>query len=389
MSRDAAWRRLPGAIVPFRWDVFAKKYALLLRAERSKGAVAGQLAFRLGLFAALQAGWALDEVAARGWRDARLRGPVFVLGHQRSGTTFLHRLLASDGRATALRLHEMLLPAVTSQRAIAGLGSLDARLGGALARRLRATENRLFGPLDDLHRSRFDAIEEDELPLWSVFASVMVANDAPSAAASPDFDPLRDFASWTPAAQASALGWYRACLLKKARRVGGAPWVIAKNPAFTHKVDALDRVFPDARYVFLHRDPLATIPSRLSLIRAIWRRRLPGFDEMTPAQIETVVADSVRTYRAAVRFASALPPDKHIVIAFDALRADPAREVSRICARFGIGQPDRHLRAALAALRPRGPTRHRYDLDQFGLDAATLSQRLGDVDLVALTSRGR
>ena len=381
--RAADWTWLPGAVVPFNWAAFARKYRLLLREEGDFRAVAGQMAFRLALLAAGQAGWAVDELAARGWRNARCLGPLFILGHQRSGTTFHHRLLAQDRtHARALALHEMLLPAASVQGALARLGAWDARRGGGLGRRLADAEQRLFGPLDDLHRLRFAEIEEDEFVLWGIFASAMCANDSPSSTERRDLDGLRSFHDWPPERQARALGWYRACLLKKLHReppAGDEPaWVVSKNPAFTHKVPELLRVFPDARFIYHVRSPLETIPSRLSLIEAIWQRRFPGFAKMSPRQVEVIVADSLRTYLSAEEELPKLPEGRRLVVRYEDLTRDPRGTVESVYRRFGLPGPDADLAAALARLARREPheSKHRYDLAEFGLTEDYLRAKL-------------
>jgi hypothetical protein len=96
------------------------------------------------------------------------------------------------------------------------------------------------------------------------------------------------------------------------KKTGGAPWVvprlsveksdrepspdpqsrrgiISKNPAFNQKIPALLRVFPMPLLINLVRNPLQTIPSRLSLIQAIWQHRFPGFKTMSPPQVRTIV----------------------------------------------------------------------------------------------------
>jgi len=385
-DRAEQWDWLPGARVPFHWGALWRKYRLQLRAQRDPTGVAGALAFRMALWAVGQASWALDEVVAPGWRQAPLRGPLFILGHQRSGTTFLQRLLAQDGHARALMFHEMLLPATSLQQSLAAVGALDDTLGAPLAEQFGRAQDRIFGPLDDIHRLRFDQVEEDEFVLWSIFASIMCVNDAPASAELPDLDELRNFNDWPPRQQIAALGWYRACLLKKLAREPGAdpadpPWIVSKNPAFTHKVPALLRVFPDARFVNLVRNPLSTIASRLSMIRAIWRRRVPGFTEMSPRQVETILADSLRTYLAGERDLPPLPPDRRLTVRYETLVARPWRVVERIYERFSLPGPDATLSAALKALTGRQDhvSRHHYGLEEFGLDEARIREELAPV----------
>jgi acyl-CoA synthetase (AMP-forming)/AMP-acid ligase II len=380
------WQWLPGARVPFHWGAFYRKYRLLLRAQRDPVGVAGQLALRMALLTVGQTSWALDEVVAPGWRQTRLRGPLFILGHQRSGTTFLQRLLAQDDHARALQLHEMLLPASSVQHSLASLKAVDEKLGAPLAQRFHQAQEKLFGPLDDIHKLRFDQVEEDEFVLWTIYASIMCVNDAPSSAELPDLDELRNFHGWSTRQQIAALGWYRACLLKKLAREPGEdptdpPWIVSKNPAFTHKVPELLRVFPDARFVNLVRNPLSTIASRLSMIRAIWRRRVPGFRHMTSRQVETIVADSKRTYLAGERDLPPLPPDRRLTIRYETLVARPWRVVERIYQRFSLPGPDARLTEALSTLtgRQEHVSHHHYRLEEFGLDEARLRVELAPV----------
>ena len=370
------WDRLPGARVPFDWRSFFKKQRLMIREGQPVEAVAGHVAFRIALHSIAQAGWAADELFARGWRDAAFRGPLFILGHQRSGTTFLHRLLATDRtHFAALTFQEMLLPATSIQRGFAALGRLDDRMGGRARARFHRLQERLFGPLDAIHRLRFDEIEEDEFVLWAIYASTMCANNSPQSTACEELADLRDYEGWTEARKATALGWYRACLLKKAHRApvseNGPPYLLSKNPAFSQKIPDLLSVFPDALLVRLVRDPLEAIPSRLSLIRAIWRRRFPGFDSMTPEQIRTILEDSARIYRYAERDLRDVPDERKLEIAYKDLTGRPRETVARLFDHFRLPDPDPALAAAIARLGPReqqAVSAHRYSLAEFHLD---------------------
>ena len=388
MAGESTPAPLPHVVIPFHWRAFFRKYGYLLRDEGRPFAVAGQMAFRMALLGFGQSAWVYDALRHSKWKDAEMRGPLFIVGHQRSGTTLLHRTLAADRtHARALALHEMVLPAVSFQRALASWHAWDQRHGGKAQRRFDAIQERLLGPLDHIHRVRFNEIEEDEFVLWTVFRSGMCANDAPASAGQRALDFLRRFDEWPQRDQDSALGWYRACLLKKVYREPaingeGPPWIVSKNPAFSQKIPALLRAFPDARFIHLVRDPLVTIPSRLSLIRAIWRQRFPGVKEMTPEQVETIVEDSIRTYTYAHRDLRALPEDRWIEITYEDLTADLPRSVHQIYERFSLPAPDTNLNAELAARaqRQRAHTsEHEYSLEEFGLDEAELSAVLQEV----------
>ncbi|MCK6525773.1 sulfotransferase, partial [Myxococcota bacterium] len=237
-------------------------------------------------------------------------------------------------------------------------------------------EDRLFAPLDPLHRVRLGEVEEDELVLWAVFASIMCANDDPTSVERRQLDHLRHFDQWPAARQARVLGFYRDVLTRRLYRdhhaAPDARWIVAKNPAFTQKIPALARLFPDARFIYLVRDPSRAIPSRLALLRAIWRRRAPGFSALTAAQVEVVLEDSVRTYLSAERDLPGLPERRRFVVRHDALHADPNAVIQQIYAHFELPGPP--PQATTQAPPPRV-----VDLDGVSIDEARLRRILAPV----------
>jgi len=260
-------------------------------------------------------------------------------------------------------------------------------MGFPLQHRLDSFQERLFGPLDAIHRTRFQEIEEDEFVLWGIFASIMCANDAPSTTTMRELDELRDFHRWPQPEQVRALGYYRACLLKKVMREPGPsydspPWIVSKNPAFTHKVPQLLQVFPDARFVYLVRSPLESIPSRLNLIQSIWRQRFPEFQAMRTDQVEMILADSVRNYLAAETDLVELPEDRCIVVRYCELVADPRAVVTRIYGSLDLPGSDASLCAALEEIttsEQHHVSQHLHTPEEFGITESRLRQELSIV----------
>ncbi len=375
--------RLSGAVIPFGFSAFAEKYRTRLRTERAPVRVLAEAGLRLGLWAVSQGAWALDEVVAPRWRSGRGLGPVFIVGHQRSGTTFLHRLLASDtDHVDALTLQEMLLPAISLQSGLSCLDWLDRRLARPLGSRLDQLQERLLGPMDGIHRIRLGEVEEDEFVLWAIFSSIMVANDSPAAVEHRHLDRLRFFESWSQRQRERALGYYRDVLARKryrSQRAGGtARWSLSKNPAFSKKILDLQDLFPQARFIYLVRDPLQAIPSRLSMLRAIWHRRFPAYTELTAAQAETIIEDSLRTYQLAERDLLRVAQHRRIVVQHTELQRDPEGVVRRIYAHFKLPGPGPVLAARLAALEPRA-TQRSIDLGDYAFDEDRIRAALPEV----------
>ena len=69
---------------------------------------------------------------------------VFVIGHARSGTTLVHRLMSQDeGRFSFFVLYEMYFPSLLQKKVIRALAAFDRRwLGGFFERRVRTRVKR-------------------------------------------------------------------------------------------------------------------------------------------------------------------------------------------------------------------------------------------------------
>jgi acyl-CoA synthetase (AMP-forming)/AMP-acid ligase II len=375
----------PRLIVPFRWGAFRAKHRVLRR-EGGWSAAWRPMALHSGLWAVNQVGWAADTVLCPRVHRAPTPDCLFILGHQRSGTTFLHRLLNQDPTAHSLALHEMLLPATSIQRLIGLFTALDACIGSPAQKGFDRLQNRRLGHLDPIHRVRLNEPEEDEFVLWAIFASDMCINDNPVLIARADPDMPRAFADWTPEEQGRAISWYRACVVKKMNRVvkktarekGGL--YVGKNPRFTRCIPLLNQSFPDSRMVLLVRNPLDAIPSRMSLLRALWRIRKPGFNELLPAHVEWILQDSIETYLKAERDFEGVAPDRRIVVGYRALKQDPAGTVGQILEQFSLPAPSGELQSTLQGLASQiYQSTHQYDLAEFGLTEAQIRGPLAAV----------
>jgi len=78
----------------------------------------------------------LDNILFPGLRRVEIKQPVFILGHARSGTTLLHRLLVSDpDRFSYFKAWEMAFPSLLSRRLLQSLVTADRLLlGGRVGR---------------------------------------------------------------------------------------------------------------------------------------------------------------------------------------------------------------------------------------------------------------
>ena len=321
----------------------------------------------------------LDNLLFPGYRDVRVDAPVFIAGNYRSGTTFLHRLLARDReRFCTMQMWEVLFaPSILQRRMVQALGALDRRLGAPLGRRLAAVEDD-WQEENPMHKVSLGAPEEDDyllLHIWSALTIGLSSGVLEEARSYARFDtdlPRSD--------QDRIMGFYRRCLQRHlhAHRAQGRLY-LAKNPALTPKIDTVYRWFPDARIICLVRSPLEMVPSFVNMMQFSYR--VMGAPHQSDALRDFVVEMARHWYTHALERLDRAPPDRHILVRYDDLVADPAGTVARIYARFGleIGPEYGRILQAEAACARTYRSRHTYSVEGTGLTREGIVDRFQDV----------
>lgn len=322
--------------------------------------------------AVVRAGRLADHVLAPGQRTQAIEKPVFILGHPRSGTTFLHRLLAHDPRFTAPLAWQLVLPSVSLYRTASAARRLPP------TRRLaRHLERSLFGELTPTHEVRWDLPEEDDWLFLHVAASPTL-----------EFltrDPSLSRRFWQgdalPASERRAvMRWYRRSIQRHLYCESGRT-LLSKNPHFTGWMRTLRQCFPGARFIMLLRDPAEAIASRLAMVTGAWGRRMDPRTLRKDPRIRPAFQASCELYREAEGAWATLPAGVAVRVRYDHLVADPLASLHRVRAHFGwedeaMPAPMVEAARAAAARLPRRPAKLRH----FGLTKQDLADGLGDVD---------
>jgi len=183
--------------------------------------------------------------------------PVVIVGLARSGTTRLHRLLAADERFAHLKSWESVYP-------IPDDASFKARDAGEPDPRIAALDQALkavlyMGPqIAAVHPLGTQEVEEEIGLLQYAFSTQLfeVINHLPS------------FAEWLMSHNQKFAYEYLVDLLKLVAWFRGdpqdKPWLL-KSPQHMQDLDALLQVFPNARLLCPHRDPVKVVGSSCSM----------------------------------------------------------------------------------------------------------------------------
>jgi hypothetical protein len=130
------------------------------------------------------------------------------------------------------------------------------------------------------------------------------------------------------------------------------PVVVVKEPG-SHVADTLVTLFPSSRLIFLLRDGRDVVDSWLAAYRAGSWALDEGAFPVTDAGREALVRwqSAVWAFRTEVvqRVYEARPPDRRVLVRYEDLVVDPARELSRICAELPLDVSDRKLADVAAA----------------------------------------
>jgi hypothetical protein len=156
-----------------------------------------------------------------------------------------------------------------------------------------------------------------------------------------------------------------------------------KSPHHALNLEALTTVYPDARLVLLHRDPIVLCASVCSLIHTLSGTFSDA--DHRPYIADHWVALLEESIRRIDRFRATRPEHAIIDIRYDDLLRDPVAAVESIYSAFddnGSGGLDADAHAALTdyvAAHPKDSLGvHGYDLAEFGLDPARLRERFSD-----------
>jgi len=353
-----------------------------------RGAGAGGLTLRRSLYTsgfALAYAFMCGGVSIARWLDrfcypafeqTPLTPPLFVIATPRSGTTFLHHLLAlDDERFVSFKLYQTLAPSVLLDRALSALRDLDADANLGLGRLLDAVDRRLFTAWNGIHRVGLRADEEDENLFVYSLVSPALYMLFPAILAVPELVDLSGFTGKTLRRLAHD---YRETVRRLLYVTDGERIPLIKNVLLPSRLPVAKLAFPNARYVHIIRDPREAIPSAVSLFYAMWQTHSPAIAPNSPPT--RALADMfLKHYRLLCDEGQKQPPESWITVRFESLVADPVGTVSQIYDALGLTVTPRfreRLEQAAADGR-RFKSRHSYDLARFGLTEDDLRTALG------------
>lgn len=299
--------------------------------------------------------------------------PVFIVGINRTGTTYLHRLMARDARFWTLRAYEYVEPVIDGGD-YAGLAGTPEDPRRALA----ADVFKASGIIDSFkgtHQIGIDEPEEDMPILRLSFRAWMFATR----------HPIPTYERWLEASGSrESYALHRRVMQhytwQRRERYRGADgqWLF-KMPTHLRELEALIEAYPDALFIQTHREPAQFMGSWCSLVERI------RADVSKPRPPEVLGAEQLRAMSRlldrAVAFREAHPEldDRWIDVSYYDLVEDPMAVVAQVYDRRGwplrpevVADMEAWLDEQME--RRRTEKRHTYDIADYGLTRETIDE---------------
>ena len=250
------------------------------------------------------------------------RDPVFILGHWRSGTTYLQNILSRDAQfgwadpvGTTLFPYRFLLG--RALRGGVGRGLKDGR------------------PMDNVQYSL-------ELPMEETFAlsTISTRSIIHMIAFPAGYERYirQAFPQELPPAEQE--DWRRAYsyVIRKLTLAHDGRQLLLKSPDNTAHIALLQQLYPDARYINIHRDPYRTIASTIHMFRVqMDRLRLTREPENLDEIIEDAVIDIFRRmYEQLFALRDSFPPNRLVDVPYAEFCARPVESLRDIYDRLEL-----------------------------------------------------
>lgn len=296
------------------------------------------------------------------YAQQEITAPVFVTGLPRCGTSaLLNLLVAAPGNRGVLQW-EVQFPDPWPGKLP---GEQDPRYP-YLVKALEETRNSEFAKIHFI-----DADTPEECCLLHAFAFTGVQLGFEIV--------LEPYHSWILAQDLVSMYAYQKKQLQMLNwRNPGGQWML-KAPAHMWGIDAIMQVFPDARFVWCHRDPQKVVPSINSMNRTIMRMYAGDLGHFDAGEIGRGIMEwYAQSLERGLASRAQLPPELFVDCSQQEIVDDPLGVVRRVYDAFGMTLDEASGLALQAHIdaNPKGKHgRHEYDLAEYGLTRDMIERR--------------
>jgi hypothetical protein len=286
-----------------------------------------------------------------------LNRPLFIVGLARTGSTLLHRVVARDLSCRVLLYWEALHPFIGRN-----VGLNHEQTSKKLAE-LKIKE--MYRQMPDylhIHEIKAGAPEECNVLMRHTFCSMSFASEWH----------LPRYGQWLVDRDITGSYRYYRQLLQLLLWHRPGNFAVLKCPSHLLNLEAISSVFPDANFVWLHRDPISAIPSYLNLLSVFWG------NDIKKSFIDFICDYSIRSLEVGMRMEKKIGPGQFLHVGYNELVRDPAAVLLKIYNYFKYPVSP-GLETGLRKWLQENPRHkhgvHTYGLEKFGLTPTDIKNR--------------
>jgi hypothetical protein len=287
--------------------------------------------------------------------------PLFVMGHWRTGTTLLHELLILDPQHTSPDTHACLLPhhPLLSQ-------DFFKRYLSFLMPGKRPMDNMSVG---------WERPQEDEFALAllgvpSTYRDIAFPNEPQDSSAALTLDGLtaRQRREWSRA----LLRFIKTLNYRDPRRL------VLKSPTHTARLPHLLKLFPDAKFIHITRNPYVLFSSTLNLWTSMAKKH--GFQ--APRRPDLIREKVLREFKIVMgsylQHRSLIPADRLVELRYESFVKEPITQLADAYQRMSLPGWD----AAKPRIEDYLASQAKYETNRYELsadDRAIITREWGDL----------
>lgn len=266
------------------------------------------------------------------------KDPIFILGHWRSGTTYLHNVLSQDPQFGFCSTFHTTVPGAF----ITGEKQLKPIVAASIPSK-RPMDNAALAP---------DLPQEEEYG---------IANISPYGYYNGWVFPknMTTYNSYVPIGNQAPKRkheWMQTYdfFIKKLTYLHKGKQLLLKNPAHTARLDVLPEMYPQAKFINIHRNPYDVFYSMQKFMRII----LPKYCVQAPLSIEEMQDQILSMYKILyttyIKQKETIPKESLIEIRYEDFIKDPQPYIERIYKTLeidGYEQAKQHITQYIASQR--------------------------------------
>ena len=291
-------------------------------------------------------------------RDQRIRSPIFIIGMARTGTTFLHGLLSCDEKLRSPTYFDMAYP----QFPPLPNGKINKTSAEYLkAERELAQWKTIVNNIDETHFMSVESAEECLVILtqnWSSLSLVMYGC----------YDFLK---SYMKKEAVDSFIYHKKFLQYLQSNSDDKQWLL-KSPWHLNQIETIKKVYPDAKFIWTHRDPKEALPSWCSLVTKIMGSVTNHLDLGFQGKKNLELFSNL--VNKAMEQSDQLPQSDIAHVAFKDIRENPLDVINAIYDQFGM------------EITPSLQSKMKYFIEDFGKQAKKVGKHKHQLEWFKLTS---